>query len=146
MLGEILMRYKEWESSVYLHKEWRDENNYLHREDGPASICHHKNGLLHSEKFYFHSRIHRELGPANIVYYPNGLIERIQYWFFGHLNRVDGPAAVYYNSDGSIKYEEFWMHGALLGLDKEGFWMLWSSLTEDERKSTNILKCLARYS
>ncbi len=50
-----------------------DENNKLHREDGPAFICF---GLY--ETFFFHGIKHREDGPAQIwsdggeAWYYNG--------------------------------------------------------------------------
>jgi hypothetical protein len=141
------MSYEEWKTfNGFTYKEWRNEEGLMHREDGPASICYNEDGSLKWESFYFHSRMHRELGPANILYYPDGSIEVAQYWLFGSLHRGDGPAVIYYHPGGSIRDEEFSVHGVFLAYREKGFWMLWSSLTEDERKSTNILKCLARYS
>jgi len=63
----------------------------------------------------------------------------------GKPHREDGPAIIWYNSDGSILEEDFYFHGKFLGDDKEGFWSFWEILTEDKRKSPEILKYLVRF-
>ena len=52
---------------------WRDRNDQLHREDGPAVI--YPDG---SEDWYWHGKLHREDGPA--VTRPDG---RRELWFEG---------------------------------------------------------------
>ncbi len=112
------MSYNEYKDSYgCLRKMWTNEYDKYHREGAPALIHYYLDGSIDMEVFYIDGRLHREDGPAQLRYYP----------------------------DGSIKSEEFWFHGAFLGIDKEGFWALWGKLTEVERQSPSILKCLARF-
>jgi hypothetical protein len=111
--------YKEWEDSDgYFYKQWGNETDWFHREDGPAYICYNPDGSIHWEAFYVSGDLHREDGPASIYYYP----------------------------DGSIKWEYFHIAGKPFGRGKEGFWKFWEVLTEVGRQAPDILKCLARYS
>ena len=64
----------------------------------------------------------------------------------GRIHREDGPAFICYYPDGSIKVEYFYINAKFLGTDNEGFWNLWERLTEEQRRATEILKCLARFS
>jgi hypothetical protein len=64
----------------------------------------------------------------------------------GRIHRRDGPALAYYHPDGSIQQEWFYFNAKFLGTDNEGFWNLWERLTEEQRRATEILKCLARFS
>jgi antitoxin component YwqK of YwqJK toxin-antitoxin module len=118
MLDEIFMNYKCKYFDGCLWKEYRDEDGKLHREDGPSIIYHRYGGSVEWEYFYLNGVLHREFGPARILYNP----------------------------DGSTQFEEFYFDGKYLGISKEGFWALWDNLTEDKRKSPEILKCLARFS
>jgi hypothetical protein len=89
---------------------------------------------------------HRELGPAAIWYYPDGSIERECFYIDGKFHRELGPAAIWYYPDGSIEIERFYLNGEYLGPNNIGFWVLWDKLTDDKRRSPEILKCLARFS
>ncbi len=112
------MIYREWRSKTgLLRKEWKDESGRLHREDGPAYICHYPDASILQESFYISGVIHRESGPADIFYYPDG-----------------------------SKHEYFYLAGEYLGVNKEGFWSLWGILTEEGRKDHEILKYLVRFS
>ncbi len=64
----------------------------------------------------------------------------------GRIHREDGPALAYYHPDGSIQQEWFYFNAKFLGTDNEGFWNLWERLTEEQRRATEILKCLSRFS
>jgi hypothetical protein len=111
--------YKEIEySNGSFLREWRDERGRYHREDGPASICYRSDGSIRTEYFYLNGVQHRELGPAFIFY------------------RADGP----------IIWEEFYLNGEFLGRDKEGFWVLWDNLNEEQHRSPEILKRLSGFS
>lgn len=52
MLSGVLVSYKEYYDTCYLFKEWRDEDNCLHREDGPAFVGHDADGSIYVEHFY----------------------------------------------------------------------------------------------
>ena len=67
--------------------EWRNHNDKLHREDGPA--VEYANG---TKQWWFNGKRHREDGPA--VEYTDGTK---QWWFNGKLHREDGPAVEYAN-------------------------------------------------
>lgn len=112
------MRYREYiDRDGHLNKEWRDERDCFHREDGPAIILIFKGGFK-SEEF----------------------------WYSGICQNKFGPAIIDYNSDGSILREEYRIGRFHLGNNKDGFWALWDILNEEERKHTSVLKLLARYS
>jgi hypothetical protein len=73
-------------------KEWRNEQGFFHREDGPA--YEQAAGI---KFWYIHGQLHREDGPA--VEYINGHKE---WWVNGFRHREDGPAVEYY--DGSKQW------------------------------------------
>jgi hypothetical protein len=99
-------------------REWRNISHQCHREDGPAIIYYREDGSIQQEWFYLNGLIHRELGSA----------------------------VIYYNTYGLIDLENFYLYGEWLGRDKKGFWALWDRLTEDKRRSPEILKYLMRFS
>ena len=71
---------------------WRNENDELHREDGPAVI--YPDG---ENCWYIYDKLHREDGPA--VFCRDGR----QYWYInGKLHREDGPAIIF--TDGEQKW------------------------------------------
>lgn len=76
-----------------------DENNDLHREDGPALIC-----TYGSQYWYRHGVQHREDGPAVIT--PTYEEWRCN----GKLHREDGPAFKFY---GTVVNEHWYLHGKL---------------------------------
>jgi hypothetical protein len=114
------MSYTEYyTNNNQLIKEWRNEEGILHREDGPCYIR----------------------------YFNNKSISYESYQVSGLFHRKDGPARIWYEVfDGFILKEEFWFHGEPLGQNKEGFWICWDLLSEEERKHPGILKSLIRYS
>jgi hypothetical protein len=117
MLNEALINYLAWkDSDGSFCKEWFDEDGYLHRECGTASIRLRADGSIQWERFYLNGVYHRDRGPAYIEYH----------------------------SDGSIR-EHFCLHGEYLGEDCEGFWALWGDLTYEQRQNHDILKYLTRY-
>ena len=75
---------------------WND-NDLLHREDGPAVF--HPNGV---EEWCFNGKYHREGGPA-LKYFDGTEI-----WFIhDELHRLDGPAVV----DPELGLIEWWING-----------------------------------
>jgi hypothetical protein len=99
--------------------EWKDENNWLHRDDGPALIKvdgtqeWYQHGELHREdgpaiveldgwqSWYQHNKLHRDDGPAMVMNSGE------QYWYrHGEPHRDDGPAVTY--ADGS---QDWYQHG-----------------------------------
>ena len=79
--------------------EWYfNEDNKLHREDGPAII--YIGGV---EEWYRNGKLHREDGPALIA--NNG---KTQEWYRnGMLHREDGPALIWEDENR----EEYYLHG-----------------------------------
>jgi hypothetical protein len=113
------MTYTEYNDvSGNFIEEWRNEEGILHREDGPCYIRRSNSKVIQYESYRVSDCFHRKDGPARI-------------W--------------YHISDGLIREEEFWFHGEPLGKNKEGFWIYWSLLSEEERKYPNILKLLVKY-
>jgi hypothetical protein len=86
-------------------------------------------------------QLHREDGPAYIVYKLNGSIGFEEFRINGVPHNRDGAAVIAYKCDGSISWESYCISGVYYT-----FWNFWDKLNEDERRSINILKCLARYS
>lgn len=75
---------------------WKDTNEIIHREDGPAVV--YPSG---DEEWIQHGRLHRLDGPA--VIWSSGY----QAWYYkGQFHRTGGPAVRYTN--GRL---EFWIHG-----------------------------------
>jgi hypothetical protein len=141
------MSYNEYKDSYgYLRKMWTNEYDRYHREGSPALIHYYLDGSIDMEVFYIDGRLHREDGPAQLRYYPDGSIKLELFVINSVQHRKCGPAEIWYNPDGSIDSEEFWVYGDFIGYNKVGFWTLWSKLTEVERQSPSILKCLARFS
>ena len=113
------MNYREWKNrDGFCYKDWMDKEGNLDRKDGPARTIVAPDGLIQWEQFYLNGALHRDRGPACIGYY----------------------------NDGSAVSEDFYLHGEYLGTDNEGFWNLWERLTEEQRRATEILKCLSRFS
>jgi hypothetical protein len=76
-----------------------DDDNKLHREDGPAKI--NKDGYT---AWYIHGKLHRIDGPAQ--YWPG----RYQVWSQnGKYHRKDGPAMEWF--DSNINKFEYWFNG-----------------------------------
>ena len=111
------------------NKRWLDQNNRLHREDGPAVI--RKNGTI---EYYIHGQRHRLNGPAVILV---GIRE--EYWVNGDRHRLNGPAVIWNN--GPI---EWWIkdrrvrekdHPFVKLLKQYCLFSKWKrgELTEDER-------------
>lgn len=119
------MSYSEYNMyGGFLIKEWRNEEGHLHREDGPAYIriaLHNKNQFAEYESYRCH-------GHTN-----------------GSIHRIDGPARIWYDSNGLVTREEFWISHECLGSDKEGFFVFWDLLSEEEKQNNNVLKLLIKY-
>ena len=93
-------------------EEWRDENNRLHREDGPASITRYENGNIKVEIWYKHGEIHRdEDKPAAVRYFPNG-VKEYEFWLKeGKKHRTGNPAAIRYYDDGKVHVVRYFVEG-----------------------------------
>lgn len=69
-------------------------------------ITYHKKG---DDDFW-----HREDGPAHQCFRTSGQLECESYWINSNLHRENGPAFIIYNEDGSIDIQQFWLHGCKL--------------------------------
>ena len=76
--------------------EWRNEQEQLHRIDGPARIW--TDG---SREWYLNGKRHRDDGPA--VIWSDGHEE---WYVHGQRHRVDGPAVIYLNG-----LQKWWVNG-----------------------------------
>ena len=104
------------------------------------------NGSLKVKYINEAGKLHRESDPAVIYYYASGSVQMEYFFINGISHRELGPAVIQYNQIGSIIGEWFYFNGECLGYKEEGFWKLWGQLTEDKRRSPEILKYLVRYS
>lgn len=75
------MAYSATRSGQTLSESWYDENQKLHRVDGPALV---DNDI---KEWFFHGKRHRTDGPA--IEWEDGSKE---WWNHGKLHRIDGPA------------------------------------------------------
>jgi antitoxin component YwqK of YwqJK toxin-antitoxin module len=80
-----------------LREVYLNENNKMHREDGPAEIMYYSNRQVCSEKYYIEGRLHRIDGPAYIGYSGNGIVEVEEYFLNG------------------IKYEDMFKYSVMVG-------------------------------
>jgi antitoxin component YwqK of YwqJK toxin-antitoxin module len=132
--------------SGFLIRTWKNKFGQLHRDSGPAFIVYHKNGNIKLEEFFTNGCLNREDGPARISYYSDGSIQFKIFMSNNLRSRKDGCATLWYNGDGSVAFENYYLYGKYLGKDKKGFWALWDSLNEEERKNLKILNMLSIYS
>lgn len=87
-------------------ERWYNENNQLHRENGPAVIWPNN----YCEKWYKNGELHREDGPA--IIWPNAC----EQWYKNdQLHREDGPAVVYLKDCKNIYY----IHGNIISANNE---------------------------
>ncbi len=63
--------------------EYRNENNQLHRTDGPAVVCYYENGQVQRESYYLDDKLHRTDGPSDVWYFKNGQVSSEHYHFNG---------------------------------------------------------------
>lgn len=72
---------KEYYPNSNLYTEnWRNENNKLHRVDGPARI-HYKNGNITIKEWFINGMAHRAYGPSDIFYNENGSIDFTNFYY-----------------------------------------------------------------
>jgi len=101
-------------------------------------VCRNSSGLLHEDGDLPATTTIDHWRGSKVIhenYYKNNLP-----------HRMFGPAVISYDDDGSIIYSKFYVKGLLIGENKEGFWALWSMLSDDDRKHATILKYLVIYS
>ena len=81
------------------NKEWRNKNNNLHREDGPA--VEYSSG---TKVWYFNGKRHRFTGPALV--WDNGYV---QWWLNDEkINPENHPFCIFRNDyDLSEEYEKW---------------------------------------
>jgi hypothetical protein len=91
-------------------------------------------------------KLHRVDGPAWIVCHDNGLVKINKYYVSGVLHRKDGPAITHHSYDGILLLERYVTSGNALGFGRVGFWALWETLDESERRNPLLLKTLIQYS
>jgi hypothetical protein len=75
---------------------------------------------------------HRTDGPA--IERSNG---DKSWWVGGKRHRTDGPA-IEWSNGGKVWY----VNGECLGLNSQGFWKLWDSLSDEDRANPTLLSYL----
>lgn len=110
---------REWtDAGGTHHVEYRDAEDRLHREDGPATTLTWSGGIRH-EAWFLHDKLHRKGGPAITITWPNGT-RHTQWWEDDKLHRKDGPAVTTTYRDGSRRMQ-WWEDGKYIreGVDTE---------------------------
>lgn len=102
--------YHENGNVKYEQYYYHNIKNYLHREDGPASIEYYESGALLKKIYIIEDLWHREDGPAYISYYENGKVQEYNWFIENKLHRTDGPASTLYHENGSLNIEEYYMN------------------------------------
>ena len=78
------MMKKQYDHDGYLKIVTYEEFDfYYHRDDGPAVIRYHNNGIPKAEVYYYNNIKHRQDGPAVIRYGKNGETFDKEYWIDG---------------------------------------------------------------
>lgn len=81
---------------------YENENNRLHREEGPAW----ENTITGRQEWWLNGQRHRNIGPAVIEPFHK------EWWVDDKLHNGSGPAVIYYNKEGGgIKEEAYYLKG-----------------------------------
>lgn len=91
------------------HRCYYNNNNVLHREDGPAQESFYKNGALEVRVWRKHGKIHSEDGPAEEWFSRAGICMSRRWCINGQIHREDGPAYEDFNEAGICLGAEFWL-------------------------------------
>ena len=89
---------------------WKNKNNELHNENGPAIVKYYQNGNLLNKQWLINDKFHNENGPAVIGYHENGNV-KYKSWYVNDKLHNDSPAIVWYNENGNVSYQEYWKNG-----------------------------------
>lgn len=103
---------------VVMLQEWRNEDGWLHREDGPAQINYDRDGRVTREEW----RVDGEFQKLCLHEYKlNGDVNEIwlnidvpsfNYWSCrSHMHREDGPADITTDKEGRIKKQDWFLDG-----------------------------------
>ena len=111
-------------------REWTNDDDVLHREDGPAYIAYDENGNVEEERWYLNGIHTRKDGPAGIGYHEDGTTVRVEDWrdSRGEEHRDGAPSNISYFSDGKPQFMIWFRHGenhrdegpALILFDNDG--------------------------
>ena len=101
----------------FTQEEWSTgdpENEYNHREDGPAIIVSDENGKIIKEEWFQYGKKYRENNkPAIVEYYENGNLKSQTWYINGKISNLTAPAQIKYYSSGK-KWEERWLKNGKL--------------------------------
>jgi hypothetical protein len=89
-------------------KTWYNENNQIHKIDGPAYIEYNKNNTIKIMGWFQNGKKHNINGPA-FIYFNNNIQYCTEWYQFGIRHRIDGPA--YIRQTPNTKYESWFIHG-----------------------------------
>lgn len=110
-------RKETCDEGQYYSEKWYDDNNELHREDGPAYSEIKHNGEIIEEHWYLHGKEHRIGGPSSTIFANDGINFIRQSWSQNdEWHRLDGPAHIEYFEDGDsgvMSSMSWYKHGGL---------------------------------
>jgi antitoxin component YwqK of YwqJK toxin-antitoxin module len=114
-----------FESGALQSERWYNEDEELHREEGPAEVRYFPNGNVSRENWIKNNISHHEDGPASIWYYDNGKVHTKMWAVNNMFSRDDGPAKIWYEQDGRISHEQWYLDdinitNMVIGLKGEG--------------------------
>lgn len=121
-----IFTYKNFPNSSQklIKKEFFDEHDKYHNEEGPALIRYFDNGKPELVEYYKHGELYREHGPALTEYYENGQMRRKE-WVIGlfrteetnyqqkKYHNIFGPAIEIYFNNGKVDQEYWYRNGKL---------------------------------
>ena len=92
-------------------ESWRDENDQLHRLDGPAERTWYDGGGLKREAWFVGGRLHRLDGPAIRLWDRSGHLKQESWYANGTEHRLDGPVHQRWHRGRQLPSEEWFING-----------------------------------
>ena len=90
---------------------WKNQNNNLHNDNGPAIISYYPNGNISYKLWCANGKCHNENGPAYIRHDEDGNVAYKECYINDKLHNENGPAIIGYDEDGNIIRQEYWENG-----------------------------------
>lgn len=90
--------------------KYYNQQNLLHREDGPAHIRYWANGKKRWEAWMQNGERYRTDGPSYIQYFDDGQVDFVAYEKNGKYHRLDGPAWESYYPNGRVFEMRYYIH------------------------------------
>jgi hypothetical protein len=117
------------DTGVIQKETWRNADDQLHREDGPASIIYYPDGTKQWEHWFLNGESHRVGGPADLLW-KEGYLGYEAWKQHGRFHRENGPATTTYTKLGTGLMKKWYLNGYSYPEKRWAYLMLdkWSDL------------------